>query len=98
MTSASGYPAPLAHRVRLLEHLRGERRWHQLDRGDFGVLRESTLEDRALVAEVIGLIEAGAENLSVIVWAVETGRDLDTVIAVLTVVDINARRPPRRCR
>jgi hypothetical protein len=90
-------PAPLAHRMRLLEHLRGEHRCHEIDRGDFGVLRESIHENRALVTEVIGLIEAGAENLSVIVWAAETGRDLDAVVTILSVLDINARRLPR-CR
>jgi hypothetical protein len=81
--------------ARLMEHLRGERYWQELDRGDFGLLRGRFHPNGALVAEVVGLVGAGVENLSVITWTLEAGRPLDDVLAILTVLDVNARRITR---
>ena len=82
-------------RARFIEHLRGERYWQELDRGDFALLRARFYPNGALVAEVVGLVGAGVENLSVIAWALEVRRPLDDVLAILTVLDINAHRIPR---
>jgi len=82
-------------RARLIEHLRGERYWQELDRGDFGLLRARFHPNGALVAEVVGLVGAGVENLLVIAWALDVGRSLDDVLAILTVLDVNAHRIPR---
>jgi hypothetical protein len=82
-------------RARLVEHWHGERFWRELDRDDFGLLRRPIHPDAALVADVVALILTGGENLTVITWALETGRSLDDVVAILTVLDVNARRLSR---
>ena len=81
-------------RARLLEHWRAERFWPELDRGDFGLLSASRYPRGTLFAEVVALIASGAENLTVLTWAVETGQPLEEVIDILTVLDVNARRVP----
>ena len=48
-----------------------------------------------LVADVVALLMAGGENLTVIQWALETDQPLDDVVAILTVLDVNSRRVPR---
>jgi len=82
-------------RERTMEHLAGERYWDELDRGDFALLRTEIHPNRVLVAEVVAAIATGSENLDVIVWAFDAGRPLDDVLAILAVLDVNARRVPR---
>jgi len=82
-------------RARLVEHWSGEHYWPELDRGDFGILRRGIHPDRFLVADVVALLVTGSENLTVIAWALETRRPLDDVVAILTALDVNARRRPR---
>ena len=81
-------------RARLLEHWRGERFWSELDRGDFGLLSAKCHPRGTLFADIVAMIAIGSENLTVIVWALETGRPLAEVVDILTVLDINARRLP----
>src|SRR5262249_7332685 len=50
-----------------LQHLRGERYWAEVDRGDFGLLAGTAAT--GLVAEVVALLRDGGENLDVILWA-----------------------------
>jgi hypothetical protein len=82
-------------RARLLEHWSGECFWHELDRGDFGVLRRPLHPNTTLVADIVTLLMCGAENLTVITWAVETSKPLDDVVEILTALDVNSRRAPR---
>ncbi len=82
-------------RARLIEHWQGECCWDDLDRGDFGILREPIHPDHGLVADVVALLMSGAENLTVIAWALETDQPLDDVVAILTRLDVNSRRAPR---
>lgn len=82
-------------RARLIDHWQGECYWAELDHGDFGILRRPIHPNRMLVADVAALLMAGGENLTVIAWALETDQPLDDVVAILTVLDVNARRVPR---
>lgn len=82
-------------RARLIEHWAGDCYWRQLDRDDFGILHRGIHSDRFLVADIVAILVTGGENLTVIAWALETRRPLDDVIAILTVLDVNARRLPR---
>jgi hypothetical protein len=82
-------------RARLLEHWRGERFWTELDRGDFGLLSADRHPRGTLFADIVALIATGSENLTIIIWALETGRPIDDVVDILTVLDVNARRLPR---
>jgi hypothetical protein len=89
---------PCWHRwvcARLMEHLRGEHRWEELDRGDFGLLRQEWHANLALVEDVVARIAGGAEPLHVLLWAVATGQPLDDVVAILRTLDVNARRVRR---
>jgi len=82
-------------RARLIDHWQGECFWAELDRGDFGILRRRIHPNRMLVADIVALLMAGGENLTVITWALETGQPLDDVVAILSVLDVNSRRVPR---
>jgi len=77
-----------------LEHLRGRRYWSEIDRGDFGLL--ARVAGNKLLAEIVGMLRAGRENLDVILWAREAGSAMDEVLAILEGVDVNSRRLPHR--
>jgi hypothetical protein len=77
-----------------MEHWRGDRYWKDLDRGDFGLLRRPFHPNEGLVTDILVLIMAGNENLTIVTWALETDRPLDQVVEILTTLDINARRLP----
>jgi hypothetical protein len=79
-------------RARLVEHWYGLHYWRELDRNDFGVLRRIIHPNHGLVTDVVALVLTGNENLTIITWALETDRPLDDVVAILTVLDVNARR------
>jgi hypothetical protein len=81
-------------RARLLEHWRGEQFWAELDRGDFRMLSAERHPRGNLFADVVALIACGSENLTIIIWALETGRPVEAVVDILTVLDVNARRVP----
>jgi hypothetical protein len=81
-------------RTRLMEHWRGERYWAELDRGDFGLLSTARHPRGTLFADIVALIATGSENLTVITWALETGRPVEEVVDILTLLDVNARRVP----
>jgi hypothetical protein len=82
-------------RARFMEHLRGEHYWDELDRGDFGLLRRRWHPDGELVARIVALVAAGAENLSIIAWALGGDQPLDDVVFILRILDVNVRRLPR---
>jgi len=82
-------------RARLVEHWQGETYWSELDRNDFGLLRRHFHPNRLLIADIVALLMAGGENLTVITWAVETDQPLDDVVEILTRLDVNSRRVPR---
>lgn len=81
--------------ARLMEHLRGEQFWEELDHHDFGLLRQRWLADLELVEDVMAQVATGAASLQVLLWAVDTGRPLDDVVTVLRTLDLNRRRVPR---
>jgi hypothetical protein len=82
-------------RTRLMEHWRGDTFWQELDRADFGLLKQPIHPNHRLAADVVVLVMTGSENLTILTWALETGRPLDQVVEILTVLDVNARRLPR---
>jgi hypothetical protein len=82
-------------RARLLEHLAGDCYWQELDRDDFALLRRTFHPSRVLICEIVRQLAAGSENLTVIDWALQTGRPLADTLEILAAIDINARRIPR---
>jgi hypothetical protein len=81
--------------ARLMEHLRGEQYWEELDRGDFGLLRKRWHANLELVEDVVFRVAHGADNIGVLTWAVETQQPLAEVVAILRTLDLNTRRLPR---
>jgi hypothetical protein len=78
--------------ARLLEHLRGDRYWDELDRGDYWLLRKRWHANFERVEKVVARVATGAESLRVLTWALETREPLDEVAAILRTLDVNARR------
>ena len=85
---------PAFVRARVLEHLTGQRFWVELGRGDFGLLPRTFPDHADLVREIVARFAAGADNLTVISWAVNTGQPTRTVADILHAIDINQRRVP----
>ncbi len=83
-------------RVRWLEHLRGERFWIELDRGDFGLLQREFHDQPVLIDRVIDRLQSGWQNLDILLWATEWGIPTPAVIEILAALDINSRRIAHR--
>lgn len=81
-------------RARVLEHLTGQRFWVELDRGDFGLLPRTFPDHADLVREIVARFAAGADNLTIISWAVATGQPTRAVADILQAIDINQRQLP----
>jgi hypothetical protein len=79
-------------RARWMQHLRGERFWVELDRGDFGLLKRAFQSDDLLLDRILDRLEAGQENLDVICWAHAWGIPIDPVLRILEGLDVNSRR------
>jgi hypothetical protein len=78
-------------RARWLEHLEGRTFWVELDKDDYGLLRQGFL-DSPLLGEVLDRLKRGEENLDLINWALDDGHDLVELVEILEVLDINSRR------
>lgn len=79
-------------RARWVEHLQGKCFWVELDRGDFGLLEREFRDRGQLLDSILDRLKAGKENLDVICWARESYLPLETVIEILTALDVNSRR------
>ena len=82
-------------RARLVQHVRRERYWEQLDDDDVRQLQRRWQAKERVVVEIVSRLAAGAENLVVLTWAVDARLPLDDVVTVLRVFDALARRVPR---
>jgi hypothetical protein len=83
-------------RFRWLGHLQGKRFWGELDRRDFGLLQRKFREHSLLLDRVLDRLDAGAQNLDVLVWAAEWGIPAGPVREILTAIDVNGRRLAHR--
>ena len=82
-------------RARLIQHIRRERYWGELDHEGVQRLQRRWQAKDHVVVEVVARLAAGAENLTVLTWAVDAKQPLDDVVTVLRVCDGIARRVPR---
>lgn len=83
-------------RARWLEHLQGMRFWVELDRGDFGLLKEHFQDNALLLDRILDRIKAGQENLDIICWAHDWNIPITPVLQILEALDINSRRLAHR--
>lgn len=81
--------------ARIMEHLRGERYWEELDHGDYGALEERWHGSPELVETLVARAVAGAETVELLIWAVETGLPLDSVVRILRTLTVGTRRVAR---
>lgn len=79
-------------RARWLEHIRGERFWVELDRGDFGLLQRKFHDKTLLLDRILDRLMDGRDNLDIICWAIDSGIPMPRVIEILEALDINSRR------
>ncbi len=79
-------------RARLIEHLEGTVFWSELDRNDFGLLKDAFQDDANLLSWIVDRLRCGEENLQIICWAHDSGLPLCRVKQILESIDINARR------
>jgi len=78
-------------RARWLQHLEGKTFWIELDQDDYGLLQREFL-DSPLINEVVARLKLGHENLDLILWAIEEGRDMGELYRILDALDVNSRR------
>jgi hypothetical protein len=83
-------------RARWLEHLQGTRFWIELDRGDFGLLKERFQDRPLLLDRIMDRLVAGLENLNVIQWGLDYSISMPELREILTSLDINSRRLSHR--
>ena len=79
-------------RARWLEHLQGRRFWMVLDRGDFGLLQRRFDDNTLLLDRILDRLKTGQENLDIILWALDWGIPMPSVLQILEALDINSRR------
>jgi hypothetical protein len=79
-------------RARWLEHLQGKRFWVELDRGDFGLLQREFDDQTLLLDCILDRLKSGRENLDIILWALDWGIPMKSVLTILEALDINSRR------
>jgi len=83
-------------RARWLEHLQGARFWKELDRNDFGLLRERFRDSALLLDRILDRLKSGQENLDIILWALDWNIPMQGVLDILSALDINSRRLAHR--
>jgi hypothetical protein len=79
-------------RARWAEHLQGKRFWIELDRNDFGLLQRQFADHALLVDRILDRLEAGQQNLDIVLWATEWGIPMAPLLEILTALDLNSRR------
>lgn len=79
-------------RFRRIEHLFGERRYHQFPIAEFGVWSGQVREEGSLFDFVLGAFECGMENLEFVNWARLQRLPQDEAYDLFTVLDPNCVR------
>jgi hypothetical protein len=80
-------------RARWIEHLQGVRFWVELDREEFGLLRNSSLAQQALLDAIIDQLICGAENLNILLWSrCKPPEEQRAIRELLRLININAHR------
>ena len=83
-------------RARWVEHLQGIRYWVELDRGDFGLLKERFQDKALLLDRILDRLKSGQENLDIIQWCIDFNIPSCDVREILEALDINSRRLAHR--
>ena len=79
-------------RCKQIEHLSGDRHWHEFGDENFGQLYSLIVTGDLLVDRILDRVDMGYENLEIINWAFDWGLPLDEVVDLLAQVDVNRGR------
>lgn len=79
-------------RARWLEHLQGKTYWIELDSASFGSLSNRFQDKLPLFNFIVDRFKAGAENVHIIWWAVDSAYSMDDVHSILEAININSTR------
>ena len=80
-----------------LQHVAGRVRWDQFDPATFGTLHDAIASGDVLADRILDRIDAGWENLTILLWAREWGLPMKAVLTILERIDVNrARLDPDR--
>ena len=75
-----------------LQHVAGRVRWDQFDPATFGTLHEAIASGDLLADRILDRIDAGWENLTILLWAREWGLPMKAVLTILERIDVNRAR------
>jgi hypothetical protein len=81
--------------ARWVEHLQGNRFWIELNRADFGLLRDMPAILQPHFGELLELLRSGSDNLNVVRWT--TGKSPEAraaIIDLLSKIQMNSMRLP----
>jgi len=81
-------------RARWIEHMRGKRRWMELNREEFGLLNREFGDYREILDEIVEMLVSGGENLNILQWSRRTKqpKDQQKVREILHRLRINDHR------
>ena len=80
-----------------LQHVAGRVRWAEFDPALFASLHEAIASGDVLADRILDRVDAGWENLTILLWAREWGLPMKPVLTILERIDVNrARLDPDR--
>jgi len=83
---------PQYARERLIEHIHGRYLYEEFNEQAFNIVQAFTFRTPTLRDQIVDLLCRNKENLDVINWAMDDGKDVEEVIEFLTLVDVNVCR------
>jgi hypothetical protein len=83
---------PQYARERLIEHIHGRYLYEEFNVQAFNLVQVFTFRTPTLREQVVDLLCKNKENLDVINWAMDHGKDVEEVIKFLELVDVNVCR------
>ena len=75
-----------------LQHVAGRVRWREFDPDLFGSLHDAIASGNVLADRILDRIDAGWENLTILLWAREWGLPMKAVLTFLEQIDVNRAR------
>jgi len=79
-------------RSKRLEHVQGKRRWREFEQTAFGQLYSLIVAGDLLLDRILDRLDAGYENLDILLWALEWGLPIERIVSILEQIDVNRAR------
>jgi hypothetical protein len=78
-----------------VEHLQGKRFYDGFAESEFNITTSSPEGDSELTSKIVEFLQQSgnmSENLGIVLWSAEFGKDMNQVMKVLRKIDINSKR------